>query len=243
MTAQSFQDGGHVKVSALYSTVDADFLYGYAAGAATDGTSSAADRDDGLRISGDPALPAGPQQPGDPHGVVEMARRIWAAHQPLSSASLVPWIHGTASRSGGRLPTGCWPLDLFRPDGGGRVGLLRDLQAAATDSAADQAALAADTPPPSLMSDTIHPGPAGTEVDGWNCVAHRARYRVGIPICRLKCQARSLPVDGFKQIKLRMRHGPTREACLTRSAPFGSSRGGSQRTVQAQSWTRSTEGY
>jgi len=35
-----FQDGGHVKVSALYSTVDADFLYGYAAGAATDGTVS-----------------------------------------------------------------------------------------------------------------------------------------------------------------------------------------------------------
>ncbi|MFT4014421.1 MAG: TonB-dependent siderophore receptor [Paracoccus sp. (in: a-proteobacteria)] len=36
-----FQDGGHLKVSALYSTVDANFLYGYAAGsAAADGTVS-----------------------------------------------------------------------------------------------------------------------------------------------------------------------------------------------------------
>ncbi len=36
-----FDDGGHFKVSALYSTVDVDFLYGYAAGpAAADGTVS-----------------------------------------------------------------------------------------------------------------------------------------------------------------------------------------------------------
>ncbi|WP_423208789.1 hypothetical protein [Paracoccus yeei] len=101
---------------------------------------------------------------GDPHGVVEMARRIWAAHKPLSKRIvMMPWIHGTDEPRGSvGYANRKLALDLFLaewPDN--TLDLVPWLQAAATDSAADQAALAADTPPPSLMSDTIHPGPAG----------------------------------------------------------------------------------
>ena len=76
---------------------------------------------------------------------------------------MMPWIHGTDEPRGSvGYANRKLALDLFRsewPDN--TLDLVPWLQAAASDSAADQAALAADTPPPSLMSDNIHPGPAG----------------------------------------------------------------------------------
>lgn len=106
----------------------------------------------------------------DPVGVFEMTKKIVARHAPLSKRMiLMPWLNGTAydGGTGEGIGTAAYAyreqaLALFRaewPDN--TLDLLPYFIAAATGSAEDQAAVAANYPPPSLMTDAVHPNAAG----------------------------------------------------------------------------------
>uniref|UniRef100_UPI0035684F7C hypothetical protein n=1 Tax=Puniceibacterium confluentis TaxID=1958944 RepID=UPI0035684F7C len=100
----------------------------------------------------------------DPRGVFEVTQKIVAAHKPLSKRMiLMPWIHGQDEVIGSvdynfrKLA-----LSLFRdewPDN--TLDIVPWLQAANDGSPEDLAAIANDVPPPSTMTDNVHPNNTG----------------------------------------------------------------------------------
>lgn len=100
----------------------------------------------------------------NPQLVFEMTQKIVAHHAPLSKRMiLMPWLNGNGEGIG----TAAYAyreqaLALFReawPDN--TLDLLPHFIASASASAEDQAAVAANYPPPSRMTDNVHPNAAG----------------------------------------------------------------------------------